>query len=320
MKLFQAALSRSVYSSLFPISALGALATTLSGTLTLLVMILATKPAHAALVAGDIAIIGVSADGPDEFSWVPLVNLSGGQVIYFSNVAYDSGSQAFRGAGDSQEWLLQYAVPAGGLAAGSRQLFLDSNGNGIQPDYSGGYTLTDFGALNTAQGNISLSASGDQLLAFTSSDDPTQAGFGQQSFTALFSLDSGLGGNEFSYLDNYSTYTTDLPPGLTEGETALALSDAGIDEWDNMRYIGPATGSREALLAAIANPANWEAQDDTVPQGWSAAGAESFTVLNAAPLQETTPVPIPAALWMLLSGLVTLLVTRKGASRLSVRV
>ena len=40
------------------------------------------------LTAGDVAIIGFQADSPEDFSWVPLVDLSASEEIFFSNAGY----------------------------------------------------------------------------------------------------------------------------------------------------------------------------------------------------------------------------------------
>lgn len=63
---------------------------------------------------GDIAIIGMNADNPDEFAFVVLDHLNEGVVLYFTDNGWqDSGS--FR----DNEGTYSYSVPAGGLIAGS---------------------------------------------------------------------------------------------------------------------------------------------------------------------------------------------------------
>ena len=63
-----------------------------------------------------------------------------------------------------------------------------------------------------------------------------------------------------------------LPTSLTEGETAVALT-----EIDNAVYNGVTTGIRAELLAAISNPINWSGSN-TNPQILPAA---NFTVTDA---------------------------------------
>jgi len=48
--------------------------------------------AAGALMPGDIAIIGMQNDNTDEFSWVPLVNISAGEVIFFSDAGFNSAT------------------------------------------------------------------------------------------------------------------------------------------------------------------------------------------------------------------------------------
>ena len=104
-----------------------------------------------------------------------------------------------------------------------------------QQDYSAGsvVTLSDLG-------NIAFSSRGDQIVVYQGSES-------NPAF--IFALNSQ--GNGFQ-TNATSKSTSALPPGLVEGETALALN-----EIDNARYVGQTTGTKTELLAAISNQANW---------------------------------------------------------------
>ena len=87
-------------------------------------LIAASTTASAALVAGDIAIVGFQASGvtTDSISFATLVNLDAGTVLYFTDNGFTTGS-GFRGVlntdNDGNENLMKFTVGSGGLAAGT---------------------------------------------------------------------------------------------------------------------------------------------------------------------------------------------------------
>lgn len=93
-----------------------------------------------------------------------------------------------------------------------------------------------------------LSNSGDQVIAYTgSSSNPT----------FIFALNN----DGSSWASNASSNNNSaLPAGLTNGGNAIAL-----DEKDNAAYTGITSGTASALLAAIANKANWTGSDGSTP-------------------------------------------------------
>ena len=246
--------------------------------------------ADAVLMTGDIVIIGLQSDDPnDSFSWVPLVDVAAGEVVYFSDAGFNSGTGFFQGqipSASTDEWLLRYIAPAGGITAGTVQTVVD----GSSPaNYSGPGTTSQFGARSLG-GTIdfSLTPLGDELIAFQSTDDPSTAGFGQSNFTPLFQVDTGSFTRPlFTFDGGARSHTTDVHTGLTEGVNAVGLRDvANNDEFDNIRYTGPSSGDRDALLAALADSANWEGTNDAQSSSWTnfLGAGNNFTV---------TPVPEP---------------------------
>ena len=210
------------------------------------VLALPAVPAHAQLAAGDIAILGSSADGPSEFSWVPLVSLSAGEQIYFSDAGYNSGTGNFLGAGQPSEWLLRFTVPAGGVSAGVVQTVVDT-GNSIPLGYES-FLGTQFGGREVDVSGFDIFTGGDSILAFQSSDDVLLPGFGAD-FSALFQLDSQH--PEFTLTGN-PLLTTDIAPGLTNGVNAIGFN-VGSSQVDNARYVGSTRGAPDYLLAQIAD-------------------------------------------------------------------
>ena len=110
------------------------------------------------------------------------------------------------------------------------------------------------------------SSSGDQLLVY-------QGTFASPTFIAGIHLDYSS-----SLYDATTKWHIDavpsalanssLPRGLTNGITAASIFP-GITEQDNAKYTGATTnGTREELLAAINNYANWSS-DNTTPFTWS---------------------------------------------------
>ena len=118
----------------------------------------------------------------------------------------------------SNEGTSSYTVGAGGIAAGT--------------------------VVNVPIGSMAFAAAGDQILAYTGSSS---------SPTFIYALnDDGSSWQSNSTSSN----TSALPTGLTNGLTAVALS-----ERDNYAYTGTTVGTQAELLAALSNPANWTGHD-----------------------------------------------------------
>ncbi len=186
-----------------------------------------------ALNPGDIAIIGVNTDNPDEVTFVALVDIPQTEIIRFTdNGIRQDGTQR------ENEGIVDYTPPAGGLSAGDVvQIIAD----GTTPSAStGSAAISDNG--------FSLDGGGDQVIAFQGTTaDPTYI-FAVQTNSTQFQTTA----------DNRNNSA--LPPGLEEGRTAVAVG-AGSgedDEFDNSTYGESTTsGTQEELLAAIATASNW---------------------------------------------------------------
>ncbi len=167
------------------------------------------------LSPGDIAVVSLNADNPDEFSFVALTDIAAGTEIKFTDNGWFS-SGGFR----SGEQTLIYTAPN---------------------TLSAGQVVTV-----TTSGVSAFSVSGDQLLAYQGDDD-----------TPSFIYALNFEGNGTWQTDATSSNTSALPNGLTNGATAVAL-----DEFDNVVYTGPLTGTRASLLAAISDRGNWSGDND----------------------------------------------------------
>jgi VCBS repeat-containing protein len=138
------------------------------------------------LTAGDIALIGYSADtGGKSFSFVLLQAVEAGTTISFT----DNGWLA-AGGFRTGEGVVTYTAPAGGAAAG---------------------TVVTFTGLT---GSLNPSTSGDQIIAF---QGPLGA-----SATPLFAIDFADGNATYAG-DATNSNTSAIPTGLAASSTALAF-------------------------------------------------------------------------------------------------
>jgi uncharacterized protein len=115
------------------------------------------------------------------------------------------------------EGVVSYTVPAGGLTAGS--------------------VIT----ISGLTGSLNPSSSGDQITVF-------QGDLATPS--VLFAVDFADGNAAYAG-DATNSNTSAVPTGLTFGDNALAFGG------DNVAYTGPLIGTREEILAAIADETNW---------------------------------------------------------------
>lgn len=224
------------------------------------------------LVAGDIVILGISADTGNptgEFCWMPLINLNSGTEIYFTDAGWNDIDNAFMGASSASESLIKFTVPAAGVLAGVPQVV--SNWTATAPTNYQNIIGTKCGERGAG---FNLPNSGDQIIVFTSSTATSSSSFGTLGFlTPIFAATTATmswasaAGNTASYNSSSTrNNVSNLPDGLTDGSTALAVgtNNGELEESDNIRYEGvPASGSRAVMLAAIATRANWGRYDGT---------------------------------------------------------
>ena len=251
---------------------------------------------------GDIVVIGFAADtgtatlSVDEFSWIPLVNLPEGTKFYFTDAGYNTLDANFMGTAQTEEILLRYIVPPGGIAAGTIFTLTQDAALPANYTYIGG---SKFG--NDLDHTLSLPNAGDQITVFQSEDDENNpATFGNSSFNALFMVSGSTTVFEsltvsmaaivpVSDIDNLSN----LAPGLTNAVNAVAVGTGPLqaDETDNARYVGITSGTREEILFAVSQSSNWSRHDaafgndlefGTTPNGWTANGVSQFAI---APLR-----------------------------------
>jgi predicted extracellular nuclease/Ca2+-binding RTX toxin-like protein len=198
-----------------------------------------------ALGPGSIAIVGMNADNPDNFSFVLLDAVTSGTEITFTDSGWNSSTGTFRGGEGALKW-----TATSDLAAGT---VINSVLNSAQ------FTSANDAVVGT--NGLAFSTDGDQIIAFTGSST---------SPTLLYAL--SIHGNAFS--NAVSAQSTALPTGLILNETAIArgagapvqTGNGSGGEWDNAVYNGPMSGTKAQILAAIGDAANWTGSNSALTQ------------------------------------------------------
>jgi uncharacterized protein len=249
-------------------------------------VIAVSSTASAALVAGDIALVGFQASGvtTDSFSFASLVNVDAGTVLYFTDNGFTTGA-GFRGVSatdnDGNEGLVKYTVGASGLAAGQVVSSLSTN------TANGAWTLSGL-VYGTTVGTgsyapLSFSSTGEQFTVFQSSNaQPMLSGY-----TSLYNFD-----NTGAYEAAGNSNQGQLAPGLVGGISAILLASPTSANFANFNFAAfSGAADRATWLARMGNSANWTTSTATTN---TADG--SFSV---------GPVPAPGAAALLgLAGLI----------------
>lgn len=225
------------------------------------------------LSAGDLIVTSLITDGNDRFEFVPLVDLSAGTVIYFTESGWHATNNTWRNV-DLTEGVVQYTAPAAVTKGTVISVEEDETTNGqINLPTDGSISISNYG------GGFALSGAGDQIIAFQGTPPADWDGSGTNPFPApnfIFAITS----HSSAWHDATSTNSTAIPTGLTNGSTAVAAgSGTGSgDEYDNIYYdavTNPLTGKTKAeILALVGNSANWIG-NNVEPTAWKIS---SFTL------------------------------------------
>lgn len=180
--------------------------------------------AQTVLNPGDIAIIGVNCDNPDDFAFLTTVDVPAGTEIRFTDKGVDSS-----GGLRKYEGILKY-VAHEDLVAGTIVVYRKDSADFIE------------------EGAFALSTDGDQLIVYQETDTGR-----------VFIYGVNIEGDAVWQNDATSANTSALPPGLENGYTAVALR-----EYNNVKYNGETNfPSRDAALNAIGNKDNWVGSNST---------------------------------------------------------
>ena len=204
----------------------------------LMVGLISIPLSQTVMVPGDLALLGVNCDNPDDFAFLLLADVSPGTEIKFTDNGWLAAG-GFRGGEGVRTFTAASFYSAGAVLV---------------------YSLNQ--AEFTQSGSFALSSSGDQLLCYQGEDaNPSM----------LYALN--IEGAAEWQTDATSTNTSALPAGLVNGFSAVAVQEA-----DNVIYTGSNNFSNPtAALAAIGDTSNWSG-DDTTPFDFSVWGDFSLPV------------------------------------------
>ncbi|MCC1494610.1 Ig-like domain-containing protein [Cognatishimia sp. F0-27] len=229
-----------------------------------------------ALSAGDLAIVGYSAEGEDDFAVVVLTDIASNEIVYFTDDEW-LGSN-FAGGEEVLQW------NTGAIAAGTVVTF-----SNIAPISGSNTTLgtVSHGTIDSGSGGaVSLATSGDSILAYQGVSRVASGGF-----------IAGL------YYDETGTSQSGgvLPSDLTVGQTAIVLG-GGTFSPDGGAYGGARSGlpTFADYAASVNTVGNWTASDDGasflpfVTTAFSAGGPDTSAPIITAvgPLDNATNVAV----------------------------
>ena len=118
------------------------------------------------LLAGDLVVTSLIADGNDRFEFIPLVDLSVGTVIYFTETGWNATTNSWR-KDDLTEGVVQYTAPTAITRGTVISIEEDAISNGqINLPSDGSVSISNFG------NSFWLSTSGDQIIAFQGTPPP----------------------------------------------------------------------------------------------------------------------------------------------------
>jgi hypothetical protein len=224
----------------------------------------------ATLNAGDIAFTAYNAD-EDGWSIVALANIDANTTLYFTDNEWNGSAIGSGGAFNTGESYQQWTSGGATIAAGTVIRFSSIDTTSLSASIG---TLSR--ATVSGSSNYGISKDADTVYAYRGTSATSPAAF----LAAVSSAGS------FTSAQGTLTNT-----GLIEGTSALAL-DSGTD-------LGLYTGLRndQATFAGYRSQVNNEAN-------WSAADGGSYSnVVPNTTAFSVTPVPLPAAVWLMVSGI-----------------
>ncbi len=216
------------------------------------------------LFPGDITIIGVNSDNPDDFSFVTLIDLPTGTEIRFtdSGVFSDGTFRANEGA-------IKYTAPTF-IVAGTIITYSVNSANFVSDNDA-----------NIGTNGFSLSTAGDQIIAFQGLS--TSPNF-------IYAVQSNSNNWQTTATESYNSA---LPPNLINGLTAVAVGSGSGDgdEFDNAVFnMSITSGTKVELLQVISNNSNWNKSNNPIlmPTGAFTVSGGTVTIPDAPLATEAT--------------------------------
>ncbi|QMV75451.1 ExeM/NucH family extracellular endonuclease [Comamonas piscis] len=184
--------------------------------------------AQTTLAAGEVAVVGFTSTDPDSVSLVLLRDIEAGTVISVTDRGWTSAGALRPGEG-TLVWTAKDALPAGTVVKIS---------SAIKSPVANYGTVTSTGSFNLAGGG------GDSVLVYQGSEAAPLFLY------AVNNVTSGAWDSNAA-----DSNTSALPPGLTNGSTAVALKKQNDFAYDSSK--GATEGTASDLLSAISTAANW---------------------------------------------------------------
>lgn len=262
-------------------------------------MLAVVSQAQTTFVAGDLAIVGYNSSNPDDVAIVSLIDFTAGTTFYMTDYGWRAANDGWRGGGEG--WIKLTATRD--YAAGEVFVVRRENAGATPPIV--GLTNADFTYDwdGGATPEFAPNGSGDQVFLFQGDFTDSNATATPATLTGgsiIFGLNaegSNAGANGWQ-ADATGSQNSALPNTLVEGTTAVGLFPNNTGELANAAYNRVLTsGTREELLAAIANRSNWT------------TNASLITFDTTA--MTVTPVPEPGTMIVLGLGIASLIRRRK---------
>jgi len=179
------------------------------------------------LTAGDVQVIGVHSDNPDEIALVTLVNLPAGLELHLTDSGW-TGTEF-----QTSEGSVKLTVPDGGLSSGTIFGFGDDSNLFLARAW-------------TQTGTLALSTQGDSVIVYC---QPTE---GKYNFLGAATTSNSWDANQSD------SNNSGLPPGLE-------IASIALPHFDNYIYIGPSEGTKSYLTSAIGNEEYWSGFNNAQP-------------------------------------------------------
>ena len=222
----------------------------------------------------DVMVVGMNSDDPERVALVTLKDLGEGLTLFMTDNAWTGSS--FR----TNEGTISFRVPSGGMAAGTVFEYGASSSSGSSTNEMLPYSNEWEGE----GGQFQLSASGDTILVYCSSDNNDRLRF-------LTAVDySGDGWMESNLEENaYGTSNSALPSELDSTQ----LGAVALSHFDNYYYIGLTEGTVLELRTSLSNPTAWEGSNDAsnTPSVQSAFIVTPPSSPGSSPPNTPTPSP-----------------------------